>query len=183
MTDHPASLASEPRPRTEVWAAIRADYLAGDSAAVVAERHGLSERSIHRRAAAEGWRRRDAPSLGQPPVWSRPVPKEALIANHPELGDIDAAHAHETFELLFDPGPQNLRRFAFRKAAEQAAMNAPQQALVWLRLTHLLDRCGDRISQDDEVFQPVDHLRAAFLRRLEEDYPQTGSVSEGDQPP
>lgn len=182
MTDHPTPLASEPRTRTEVWAAVRADFLAGDSAAVVAERHGLSERSIHRRAAAEGWRRMDAPSLGSPPVWSRPAPKEALIANHPELGDIDAAHAQDTFELLFDPDPQKLRRFAFHKAAEQAAMNAPQQALVWLRLTHILDRCGDRISRDEAIFQPVDHLRAAFLRRLEEDYPEAEPASEGDQP-
>lgn len=182
MTDHPTPLASEPRPRTEVWAAIRADYLAGESAAVVAERHGLSERSVHRRAAVEGWRRMDQPPLGPPPVWSRPVPKERLIANHPELGDVDAAHAQEMFELLFDPDPQKLRRFAFHKAAEQAAMNAPQQALVWLRLTQVLDRCGDRISRDEAVFQPVDHLRAAFLRRLGEEYGEPEPPVEKDQP-
>lgn len=182
MTDQPTPLTSEPRPRTEVWAAIRADYLAGDSAAVVAERHGLSERSIHRRAAAEGWRRMDLPPAGPPPVWSRPVPKETLIANHPELGDIDVAHAQDTFELLFDPDPQKLRRFAFHKAAEQAAMNAPQQALIWLRLTQVLDRCGDRISRDEDVFQPVDHLRAAFLRRLGEEYGEAETAVEGGEP-
>ena len=42
-----------------VWEAARDDYLAGASASVVCERHGLSRSRFFERAKAEGWRRQD----------------------------------------------------------------------------------------------------------------------------
>ena len=156
------------KPRSATWAAARQDYLSGDSAPVVAERHGLSERTLIRRAAVEGWRRADVddPVLGRIPAWSRPAPKLDQIERQPELGDIDDARANDTFQLLFDPNPRELRRFAFRKAAELAAIDSPRQALIWLRLAQTLDRCGDRIDNEADIFKPIDHLRASFLRRM-----------------
>ena len=38
-----------------VWAAARRSYLDGCSTPVIAERHGLNERAVRRRAAEEGW--------------------------------------------------------------------------------------------------------------------------------
>ena len=47
----------ERRAADELWRRARQDYLGGAAAAVVAERYGFSERTLQRRAAAEGWRR------------------------------------------------------------------------------------------------------------------------------
>ncbi|WP_159457523.1 hypothetical protein [Brevundimonas sp. SH203] len=44
-----------------VWAAARADYLAGATAAEACERHGLSKSTFRWRARTEGWRRADQP--------------------------------------------------------------------------------------------------------------------------
>jgi hypothetical protein len=48
----------------------RDDFTSGVSAPVVAERYGISERSVRRRAALEGWRRGDfmPGTLGPPPA-------------------------------------------------------------------------------------------------------------------
>ncbi|GAA0645964.1 hypothetical protein [Brevundimonas lenta] len=43
----------------EVWAAAKADYLAGLSGAEVCAKHGLGLSSLRRHAASEGWRRLD----------------------------------------------------------------------------------------------------------------------------
>lgn len=170
QTDIPSKPASRTPP--EIWAAARDDYLAGESAAVVAERHGLSLRSFQRRAGIEGWRRADVEVLspGDAPVWARGLTKAQLIDLHPELADIETARANETFQLLFEPSAVELRRFAFRRAAELAATDSPRQALVWMRLVQMLDRPGDRIDRENSVFTPVDHLRSAFLRRMAEDF-------------
>ncbi|MDQ1153925.1 hypothetical protein [Brevundimonas sp. SORGH_AS_0993] len=64
MTDPIEDTASS-RPWTRrsatVWAAARADYLAGGSAAEVCERHGLSLSTFRWRARTEGWRLADQP--------------------------------------------------------------------------------------------------------------------------
>jgi len=65
MTDDSQYLSDSPPPQTrrsaETWAAARADYLAGGSAAEVCERHGLSQSTFRWRARTEGWRRSDQP--------------------------------------------------------------------------------------------------------------------------
>lgn len=160
------------RPSTEVWASARADYLAGISAPVVAERYALSERTLRRRASAEGWRREDLEviALDPPPPWDTPFQdKDVMLDENPELAEVTAARESNQLLLLFNPEPHDLRRFAFRKAAAAAATDLPQEALVWMRLAQLVDRCGDRIDRDSRCFSDVDMLRAAYLRRLDQD--------------
>ncbi len=45
----------------EVWAAVRADYLAGMSAPEACRRYGVGLSAMRARAAREGWRRADQP--------------------------------------------------------------------------------------------------------------------------
>jgi len=51
------ALPPNTRRSSEIWAAVRADYEAGASAAVVAERYGIPLRTVQRHAMAEDWRR------------------------------------------------------------------------------------------------------------------------------
>lgn len=158
-----------PRTTTESWALARRDFLAGDTAPVVAERYGFSERTLRRRAAVEGWRRRDIEPepLAVPPTWLRPpLSREEAIERDPELGEVQDAEGSDRFFLLFDSTPKDLRRFAFRQASEAAAIDKPQQAAAWMRLIALVDRCGDRVEEESRAFRDIDYLRAAYLRRL-----------------
>ncbi|ADK99436.1 hypothetical protein [Brevundimonas subvibrioides] len=164
-----------PRPTAETWALIRDDYRSGITAPVLAERYGVPERTLRRRAALEGWRRADAPtpSLATPPAWLRPpVSREEALARDPDLAEVDAAEGGDRIGLLFDPDPRHLRLFAFRQASEAAAMDRPVQAVSWMRLAQIVDRCGDRIEADGRPLREVDHLRAAYLRRLGELLPE-----------
>lgn len=157
------------RPTAETWALIRSDYLSGVTAPVVAERYGVPERTLRRRAALEGWRRADAPipDLSPPPAWLRPpMSREEALARDPDLAEVDAAEGADRMGLLFDPDPRHLRLFAFRQASEAAAMDRPVQAVSWMRLAQIVDRCGARIEADEHALREVDHLRAAYLRRL-----------------
>ena len=43
----------------ETWEAAREDYAAGVPVAEVAERHGLGQTNLYKRAQEDGWRRRD----------------------------------------------------------------------------------------------------------------------------
>jgi hypothetical protein len=171
MTLPDTALQTVSRTPAEIWTRARADYLAGESAPVVAERHGLSLRSFRRRASLEGWRRTDIerPQPGDAPVWERGLSKADLIELHPELGEIEAVRAEETLQLLFDPTPREFRRFAFRRAAELAATDSPRQALAWMRLVQMLEGTGERIDREGAVVAPVDSLRAAVMRRLDEE--------------
>ncbi len=158
-----------PRPDAELWALARRDFLAGDTAPVVAERYGFTERTLRRRAAVEGWRRRDIEPqpLAVPPDWLRPpLSREEAIERDPELEEIKNAEGSDRFFLMFDPTPRDLRRFAFRQASESAAVDKPQQAVAWMRLVALIDRCGDRVDEESRPFREIDYLRAAYLRRL-----------------
>ena len=90
MTSDPEN----PAPHADLWTRARADFLAGESAPVVAERYGLSVRSLRRRAAAEGWRRSDrmAPEFDEPPPWNRgSLTREEAIEIFPELADVEHA--------------------------------------------------------------------------------------------
>ncbi len=165
---------SNPRPprlTPDAWAAAREDYIAGVSAAVVAERHGTTERSVRRRAVAEGWRRRPLPraTLGETAPWMpRRRAKVEEIERDPTLDEVDEAETISRFGLLFSPDARQLRLFAFRQASEHAAMNQPQQAVAWMRLVQLAERCGGRLDEDSSDFREIDYLRAAYLERLQE---------------
>lgn len=161
-----------PAPPADVWTRARDDYLNGASAPVVAERYGLSERTVRRRAAGAGWRRADRPTvvLDGPPPWNRgALTREDAIEVFPELAEVEQAVMNDRFLLLFDPDQKHLRRFAFRQAAEAAALSRPAEAVVWMRLVQTLERTGDRIDVEARPFREQDYLRASFLRRIDED--------------
>ena len=157
-----------PAPPVDLWTAARADYLAGHSAPVVAERYGLSERTVRRRAADEGWRRADRPPPDERDFFGRgSLSRAEMIERFPELAEVEAAEFSERFNLLIEPDQTSLRRFAFKQAAEAAAMSRPAEALVWMRLAQTLERAGDRIDREAGRFREQDHIRAAYLREAD----------------
>ncbi|MFC5344273.1 hypothetical protein ACETK8_00210 [Brevundimonas staleyi] len=145
-------------PPVEIWLKIRDAYRAGATAPVLAERYGISLRTLRRRIAQFEWRRQDD-------VLERR--RAAARAVGDEMLEVMSDEGAEEFGLLFEPRPHILRRFAFRKASEEAAMGRPQQSLAWIRVLERMDRCGDRAEAEGELFRDVDHLRAAYLRRLD----------------
>ena len=168
-----------PRLTAEAWAAAREDFIAGISCAVIAERYGTTDRSVRRRAAIEGWRRPDfMPSrLTPPPPWmAGPRTKDEEMEINPALAEVDDAESVSRFALLFNPNAGSLRRFAFRQAAENAAVDRPQQALSWMRLVQLVNNCAVRLESDSSAFRDIDHVRAAYLHRLNE------AIAEGRVP-
>ncbi|WP_426041168.1 hypothetical protein [Brevundimonas sp. TWP2-3-4b1] len=166
QTDH-----RPPRLTAETWGHAREDFIAGVSCAVIAERYGTTDRSVRRRAALEGWRRRDflPARVAPPPPWmAGPRTKDEEMETDPALEEVDAAESTSRFGLLFNPHPRTLRRFAFRQAAENAAVDRPQQAVAWMRLCQLVERCGDGLDSDAAAFREVDYVRAAYLHRINE---------------
>lgn len=163
MTQNPET----PAPPPDRWSLARADYLAGASAPVVAERYGLSERTLRRRAADEGWRRADAPATAYsgPRSRSRAVfAREEVLKEIPELADVEQMAFGERYCLLVRPDQKSLRRFAFEQAAEAAALSRPAEAVVWMRLVQSLERTGDRIDREGPRFTEQDCIRAVNLR-------------------
>lgn len=163
--ESPTEPAPQPHPSPlDVWALARRDYLDGDSAPVVAERYGLSERTLRRRAAKDGWRRQDEAKSHrrEKSRWERRLDmKGRLVERDPVLEGVLARTMADQMELLTIPDPTCLRTFAFRRAAECAAMDRPTQAVVWMRLVQQIERVGEGLD-DDLDFSAADHLRAAF---------------------
>lgn len=68
----------------------------------------------------------DGPVLTSP--WmAAPRTKDDEMEIDPALEEADAAQSTSRFGLLFNPHPRTLRRFAFRQAAEDAAIDRPDQ--------------------------------------------------------
>ena len=148
-----------PAPPADLWTRARADYLAGHSAPVVAERYGLSERTVRRRAADDGWRRADRPLPDEREYSGRGfLCREEMLERFPELGEVEQAEFNARFSLLIEPDQKALRRFAFRQAAE---------AVVWMRLVQTLEQTGDRIDREAGRFRQEDRMRAAYLRETD----------------
>jgi len=147
------------------WSDARADYLAGETAGVVAGRLGVSYRTVQRRAERDGWRRRDQRRL------ARLAGDGALL----EYQDLDpdspmalfvAAHEYEVGELLMDPEPQRYIRYAFRRSAEAAARARPAEALSWARLVAVLDRVGPGVDKTRRAYNSADYARALYAQKL-----------------
>lgn len=163
-----------------VWELIHADYVAGCSATVLAERYGLSERTVRRRAARDGWRydrpehlqglrtgpadesfRRLTRSLaGEPPS------ADEALDDSPDLELFTAAHDHEIAQLLLRPAPERLSRFAFRRAAECAAEGKPAEAGAWMRLVTSVSRTEGWMRNAGRPFAHADWLRAGYAADL-----------------
>ena len=149
-------ITSEPVVRKadeETWARVRADYAQGVSPRLLAERHGVGERNVRRRASAEGWTR--APRL--PPEGF--APGEALDA-------FDTARRVEMNELLLRPTRHALGKFAFRRATEAAAFGRPAEATHWLRLVDQLRRNARAVDDATYSADPADIIRAGYAESL-----------------
>lgn len=154
--------ASEPDPFQPMWDRAREAYLAGDSAPVVAARLGLSERTLQRRAAREGWRRCD-----------RARESAGLTDLGFDLDDPDDPFARfcaithrEAAELLIEPTLAALVRYAFRRSAEAAVANRQAESLGWARLFTLLQRGAERLPVPDRGDTTPDNLRALYAEAL-----------------
>lgn len=165
---------TERPPEAEIWRRARQDYLGGDTARVVCERYGLSERRFYRHATKEGWRRTDVEaSLSEdPPPWAH-VRREGLfdiIAEHPEFAEVQSAKDNERYALLFNAEPDDLRGFAFRRACEAAALYKPAESAAWLRVQRLLEQCRYISDPRDGPYRPEDNLRAQYIKALKPEY-------------
>lgn len=164
---HTSSPEPDPQPHPaplDVWALAQRDYLAGEPASAVAERYGLSERTLHRRAARDGWRRGDTVERQALPQWRHRMKAQYEAAlEDPSLTLVREAHQSSQLDLLAAPDSTTLRLFAFRQAAECAAMGHPAQAVVWMRLVEQIARCGERLDRDCTTFSEADVLRSVLL--------------------
>ena len=105
-----------------LWAAAKADYLAGGSGPEVCERHGLILRTFRDRASKEGWRRADQPAPDAPPPAPAVQDKPLVIPDAPQALSGTPLTASEMVDKAW--------------SHVQAAVAAGQliQARGWLRL-------------------------------------------------
>ncbi|HYC98405.1 hypothetical protein [Brevundimonas sp.] len=157
MTLHPHP--PHTRRSAETWEAARRDYVAGTPAAIVAERYGLAVRTVRRRALAQNWSREDAPGL-----YNRLRDRlRADLRERPELAAIENLNGEDMYELLFVPSAAGLGGFAFRRAAETAALGGAAEAAAWLRVARLAGQVGDRHDVGHDPFTPADQMRAQMM--------------------
>jgi hypothetical protein len=154
------TLPPQTRRSPDLWEAVQRDYVAGASTAVLGERYGLSPRSIRRKAALELWRREDAPASAFDAVRHR---MESDLETWPELADVSAVANEDLRGLLLLPDATGLCRYAFRRAAECAALDGPNEAAAWLRVVRLADLVRSRIDVDVRPYSPADYLRASMI--------------------
>ncbi len=158
MTNSP--MPPHTRRSPEIWESARRDYSAGASTAVIGERYGVDARSVRRRAMLERWRRDDQPASGFDAVRSR---IESDLAAFPELDDVSQVAGEDLRNLLLLPDAAGLCRYAFRRAAESAALDGPNEAAAWLRVVRLAEMVRSRIDVDVRPYSPADYLRASMI--------------------
>jgi len=160
--------APTPRPRAdeETWADARADYENGVSTPVVAERYGLGERQVRRRAFNEGWKK---PRRSFPRSFAGIPPGEVEeLARDPNLQPFVDAHSYEVGELLMLPTADRLSRFGFRRAAEAAGAGRIAEAQAWMRLVAQVNRLQPKLDRQQRPFNEADYIRAEFAAQLRE---------------
>jgi hypothetical protein len=136
----------------ETWARVREEYAKGLTPRFLAERHGLGERNIRRRAAREAWSR----GGGGPDLTGASAALEAF----------DEARKVEVNELLLHPSRTTLSKFAFRRATEAAAFGRPGEAANWLRLVDQLRRNERAVDSAERTFEPADVIRANYASAI-----------------
>lgn len=171
------ALPPHTRRSPEVWEAARQDYVAGVSTAVIGERYGIDARSVRRRAVRENWRRQDAPAPGFEALRYR---MEADHEAFPDLAEVDAITSQDLRDLLLLPDAVGLSRYAFRKAAESAALNGPAAAAAWLRVVRLAQTVGEKVDLDVRPYGPADYLRASMIEALAAERRENPSESEDE---
>jgi hypothetical protein len=149
------------------WAAARADYEAGCSLRIVAERHGLNIRTVARHAFSEGW---SPPRIEAAEAWTEARRRSAYA---PEALRESIAVAHRVDRddemLLLQPDSVGLCRFAFRRAAECAGVSGPTEALAWIRLALTTARLRRELDVDVRPMSEADYRRIVALAREESD--------------
>lgn len=147
------------------WAAARADYEAGCSLRIVAERHGLNIRTVARHAHSEGW---SPPRMEAPEAWAEARARSAYDP-HAFSESIAVTHrvACDDDMLLLQPDSVGLCRFAFRRAAECAGVSGPTEALAWIRLALATARLRHELDVDVRPMSEADYRRVAALAREE----------------
>jgi predicted Zn-ribbon and HTH transcriptional regulator len=151
----------------QVWAAARADYEAGASIRIVAERHGLNIRTVSRHARSEGWK--------EPRVCAEELYRLALANREFDRTAVEevAAVGHiadrDDEALLLRPDTLGLCRFAFRRAAECAGVAGPTEAMAWIRLAEATARLRRNVDVDVRPMSEADYRRVAAMNRLEVD--------------
>lgn len=167
MTDHPHPHPPHSRRPAEVWDTARADYEAGCSIRIVAERHGLNIRTVSRHAREGRWQ---APSIPAAEAFAEAIGKrryrpsafdENLTVNHVVERDAE--------DLLLCPDSVSLCQFAFRRAAESASVAGPTEALAWIRLAEATARLRSRVDIDIRPMSQADYRRVAALAGEESD--------------
>lgn len=161
MTNTP--MPPNTRRSPEIWDAARRDYVAGASTAVIGERYGIDARSVRRRAMIENWRREDAPTPGFDALRHR---MEADLEAFPELAEVKAVTSRDMRNLLLLPDALGLCRYAFRRAAESAAMDGPNEAAAWLRVVRLSEAVRHKVDLDVRPYSPADYMRASMIEAL-----------------
>ena len=170
----------------EAWRHARDDYEAGVSIPVAADRHGLAERSLRRRAQVEGWRRPGLPPMERRYAMLAGEPRsvDEVIEDNPMMGPFVEAHSWEVGELLMRPEPERLQRFAFRRAAECAASGAAVEAAGWLRLVTQVARVRRQLEEAAHGYNPADlmraHYAAGLFADLDDDEDDVADEGEGD---
>lgn len=126
------------RKRAAVWAAAKADYLAGAGAPEVCERHGLALSTFRWRAKQGGWRRADQPFPEPAPFITRP---ETAPPSQPEKSAMLPADSTPPSHGAPETSPQKTPQTAAEMAksawdASRAAVAAGRliEARGWLRL-------------------------------------------------
>lgn len=132
--------APKPVSRTpaEIWSVARADYLSGESAPVVAERHGLSLRSLRRRASLEGWRRTD---LEVPSPATRPRGSEGCQRRTSSNSTLSSARSRRCMPRRRSSSSSILRPGSFASSPSAGLQNWPRpihpgkpwRGCVWFR--------------------------------------------------
>jgi hypothetical protein len=126
LPDSPPPERYRRRP-VETWQAAREDYAAGVPAAEVAERHGLGQSNVYKRAQEEGWRRRGLDDPDPEPVVVGGAPADPhLLA---EQAWARAARAVERGRVMEARRWTELaERFNAIKSAQEAQRRADREA-------------------------------------------------------
>lgn len=160
-TDSQTPVKTDPDPNQAVWDQAREAFLGGATAAEVANQIGVSERSLQRRAAREGWRRKDQPLRSLPNL----PPPDPDDPDDPLNQFMAVTHRGRT-EMLIDPTLEAYVSFAFRRSAEAAALGRMSEALGWARLFTTLQRGSALLPVPDQGGTTPDMLRAAYGHAL-----------------
>ena len=149
----------------QVWAAARADYEAGASLRIVAERHGLNIRTVSRHAHDEGW---EAPRTEAPELWATARQRSDYApAAFAESIAVEHVCSEDEEALLLRPDAIGVCRYAFRRAAECAGVSGPTEALAWIRLAEATARLRRSVDVDVRPLSEADYRRVAALVREE----------------